>query len=289
MHHAKESLRDRFLVFTEHMDATGAGRLKLESDLRRAVESKQLVLHYQPQVNTLTGAVAGAEALLRWEHPEHGMIPPFQFIPLAEEIGVIAELGEWVLAEACRQLREYDELGLELPRVAINVSAFQFTPAFCDSIGNTLEQYQLPASRLELGLSEDILISEDRDIHENLRDLKTIGVYLSVDDFGTRYAPLNYLSRYSLDEIKIDRSFVLDCARNDNSARLVSAIIATARSLGLGVVAEGVETEEQFRFLIEKGASAMQGYLFSKPVPAAELRTMLAPWHFLQLVQRIQG
>ncbi|MCB1698151.1 MAG: EAL domain-containing protein [Halioglobus sp.] len=289
MHHAKESVREKVLFFSQHMDATGVGRLKLESELRRAVERKQLVLHYQPQVNTLTGAVAGAEALLRWDHPEHGMIPPFQFIPLAEEIGVIGELGDWVLAEACRQMKAFDEQGLTLPRVAVNVSAFQFTAAFCDSVRSILQQHGLPASRLELGLSEDILMDQDRDTNQSLRELKALGVHLSVDDFGTRYAPLSYLSHFSLDELKIDRSFVVDCDRNDNNARLVIAIISMASSLGLGVVAEGVETEEQYRFLIDKGATVIQGYLFSKPVPAAELQQMLAPWHFMAQLQRIQA
>jgi diguanylate cyclase (GGDEF)-like protein len=289
MHHAKDSVRDKYLMFSEHMDATGVGRLKLEAELRKAVERKQLVLHYQPQVNSITGAVAGAEALLRWVHPEHGMIPPFQFIPMAEQIGVVEELGDWVLGEACRQLKAFDKLGLDLPRVAINVSAFQFTTAFCNSIAPMLQQYGLPASRLELGLSEDILIGEDREVDRNLRELKALGIYLSVDDFGTRHAPLNYLSRYNLDELKIDRSFVLDCDRNEGSAKLVIAIMAMAESLGLGIVAEGVETEDQFRFLIDNGASVMQGYLFSKAVTADELRQMLAPWHFLQQLQRIQG
>jgi diguanylate cyclase (GGDEF)-like protein len=289
MHHAKDSVRDKYLFYSGHMDATGVGRLKLEADLRKAVERNQLSLHYQPQINTLTGAVAGAEALLRWEHPEHGSVPPFQFIPLAEEIGVIDELGDWVLAESCRQMKEFDGQGLELPRVAINVSAFQFTVTFVDRIREVLKQYDLPASRLELGLSEGILMDEDRSTYQSLRDLKALGVYLSVDDFGTGYATLSYLSRYSLDELKIDRSFVLDCDSNENRGKVVVAIIAMARSLGLGIVAEGVETEEQYRFLINNGAEAVQGYLFSRPVPAPELKRMLAPWHFVEQVQSIQG
>ena len=289
MHHAKDSVRDKYLFFSEHMDATGVGRLKLEADLRKAVERKQLVLHYQPQINTLTGAVAGAEALLRWEHPEHGTVPPFQFIPLAEEIGVIDELGDWVLAESCRQMKEFDAQGLELPRVAINVSAFQFTVSFVDRVREVLQQFELPASRLELGLSESILMDEDRTTYQSLRDLKALGVYLSVDDFGAGYATLSYLSRYELDELKIDRSFVLDCHNNESRGKLVVAIISMARSLGLGIVAEGVETEEQYRFLIDNGAEVLQGYLFSKPVPAGELKRMLAPWHFVEQVQSIQG
>jgi EAL domain-containing protein (putative c-di-GMP-specific phosphodiesterase class I) len=289
MHYAKDSVRDKVLFFSEHMDATGVGRLKLESDLRKAVERNELVLYYQPQVNIITGAVVGAEALLRWEHPEHGTIPPFQFVPLAEEIGVIGELGDWVLTEACRQLQQFDGQGLKLPRVAVNVSAFQFTPGFCARTREVLQQFELQASRLELGLSEAILMDQDRNTFQGLSDLKALGIHLSVDNFGTSYAPLAYLSRHSLDELKIDRSFVIDCDRNENSARLVVAIIAMARSLGLAVVAEGVETEEQCRFLINHGIEVIQGFLFGAAVPAAELPAILAPWHFVEQVQAIQA
>ncbi len=287
MHHAKDAVRDRFLFYNEHMDASAGGSFKLKVDLRRAVERNQLVLHYQPRINTLTGAVAGAEVLLRWEHPEHGMIPPLQFIPLAEEVGVIGELGDWVLAEVCRQMKEFDTLGLTLPRVTINVSIFQFTAGYVDRVRGVLQQFGLSASRLEFGLSEDLLMDQDSNTYQNLQDLKALGVYFSVDDFGVCYAPLSYLSRYSLDELRIDRSFVLYCDKNASAARLVKAIIAMAQSLGLGIVAEGVETEEQYRFLINSGAAVIQGYLFSKPVPAAELQPMLEPWHFVEQVQGI--
>ena len=233
--------------------------------------------------------VAGAEALLRWQHPEHGAVPPSQFIPLAEEIGVISELGDWAMAEACRQMKVFDELELTLPKVAINVSAFQFTQSFPQRVSEILEQHDLPASRLELGLSENILMDEDRTASEVLQELRKLGVFLSVDDFGTSFAPLGYLSRSTLDELRIDRSFVLECDSNDNRAKLVKAIIAMARSLELGIVAEGVETAEQYRFLIDNGADVMQGYLFSKPVPAEELQTILAPWHFVQQLQELQS
>jgi len=289
MQHAKESVRDKFLFYAENMDDSGAGRLKLEADLRKAVERGELELHYQPQVNTLTGAVAGAEALLRWEHPELGGISPSRFIPLAEEIGVIAALGDWVMAQACRQMKAFDALELSLPKVAINVSAFQFTRAFPQRVREILEQHELPASRLELGLSENILMDEDRTVNEILQDLRELGVYLSVDNFGKSFAPLGYLSRCALDELRIDRSFISDCDSNDSRARLVKAIIAMARSLELGIVAEGVETAEQYRFLIDNGADVMQGYLFSKPVPAEELQTILAPWHFVQQLQELQS
>ena len=289
MHHAKESVRDKFLFYAEHMKDSGVGRLKLEADLRKAVERGELELHYQPQVNTLTGAVAGAEALLRWEHPEQGAVPPSQFIPIAEEIGVIPELGDWVLAEACRQLKAFDELELTLPRIAINVSAFQFTRSFPQRVRAILEQHEVPANRIELGLSENILMDEDETVNEVLLELRNLGVYLSVDDFGTSYAPLGYLGHYPLDGLRIDRSFVLACDSNDSRAKLVKAIIAMAKSLDLVIVAEGVETAEHYRFLIENGADVMQGYLFSKPVPAEQLQEILAPWHFVQQLQELQS
>lgn len=289
MHYAKESVRDKFLFYAEHMEDSGVGRLKLEADLRKAVERGELELHYQPQVNTLSGAVAGAEALLRWEHPEHGAVPPSQFIPIAEEIGVISALGDWVLAEACRQLKLFDELELTLPKIAINVSAFQFTRSFPQRVREILEQHQVPASRIELGLSENILMDEDQTVNEILLELRDFGVYLSIDDFGTSYAPLGYLSHYRLDGLRIDRSFVLECDRSDSQAKLVKAIIAMARSLDLVIVAEGVETAEHYRFLIDNGADVMQGYLFSKPVPAEQLKDILAPWHFVQQLQELQS
>ncbi len=289
MHHAKASTRDKVLFYSEHMDATGVGRLGLEADLRRAVERNELALHYQPQVNTVTGAVAGAEALLRWEHPEHGMIPPFQFIPLAEEIGVMAELGQWVLAEVCRQLQAFDRTGLVLPRVAVNISSFQFSPTFCADTRDLLQRFALAPARLELGLTEAILTDEDRHTFESLKELKAMGIHLSVDNFGTGCSPLGYLSRHAIDELKIDRSFTLDCDRNEQNARLVIAIIALARSLGLGVVAEGVETEAQCRFLIRNGVQVVQGHLFGAPVAAGNLEPLLAPWHFVDQVQAIQA
>ena len=210
-------------------------------------------------------------------------------IGLAKEIGVISELGNWVLGEACRQMKELDTAGLQLPQVTINVSAFQFNTAFVEVVKDVLDQHGLAASRLELGLTESIMMENHPAITQALQELRELGVRLSVDDFGMGYSPLTYLSRHALDELKIDRTFVADCDSNENSARLVTAIVAMAQRLELGIVAEGVETEEQYRFLVESGAKVIQGYLFSKPVPAAELKRVLAPWHFLEQVQNIQG
>lgn len=265
----------------------GEERLRMESDLRRAIERNELVLHYQPQVDTHSGSVVGAEALVRWNHSELGQIPPGRFIGIAEDIGVMDELNDWVLSEACQQLKRFNEEGVKLPKVAINVSSGQFSSSFVQRIGQVITDTGIEPGQLELGLSEAIMTSHEQDTVAALKVLKGIGVYLSVDDFGTGYSPISYLSQYPLDELKIDRSFLLESNRCENGAKLVVAIIAMARSLGLRVLASGVESESEFRFLTENGASVIQGYLFSKAVPAEELKPMLGAWHFMETVQKL--
>ena len=289
MHHAKASTTDDFLFFRKDMDAAGVDHLKLEADLRKAVEREELVLHYQPQVDSVSGSVVGAEALLRWEHPEYGLVPPLKFVHVAERIGLIGELGDWVLEAACRQMKRFRDQGLKLPRVAINVSAFQFNSSFSSKVKTVLQQADIPASVLELGLSEGSLADNDPKTIEALQELKEMGVYLSVDDFGTSFAPLSYLSHYPLDELRIDRSFVAHCVDRPESAKLVKGIISMAKSLELNIVAEGVETDDQYNFLKQNGTRVMQGYLFSKAVPANELERLLVPWHFTDQVQRISS
>ncbi|MEH6569835.1 MAG: EAL domain-containing protein, partial [Halioglobus sp.] len=237
----------------------------------------------------VSGSVVGAEALLRWEHPEYGLVPPFKFVHVAERIGLIGDLGDWVLEAACRQMKRFRDQGLKLPRVAINVSAFQFNSSFNKRVKEVLLQADLPASMLELGLSEGILADNDPKTIESLQELKELGVYLSVDDFGTSFSPLSYLGHYQLDELRIDRSFIADCVERPESAKLVMGIISMAQSLELNIVAEGVETEAQYNFLKENGTRVMQGYLFSKAVPADELERLLVPWHFMDQIQRISS
>lgn len=285
MYHAKNSGKNSFLFYDESMGAAGVDRLQLEADLRRAIEREELVLHYQPQVDTRTGNVVGAEALLRWEHPERGMIPPFRFVPLAEEMGLIGELGDWVLRTACHQIMDFRERGLDLPKVAVNVSALQFTPVFIQRVREVLAETGLDPSALELELTEGVVMDDSSITVQALGELKELGVSLSIDDFGTGYSSLSYLSRFPLDELKIDRSFVVAAHESEQDASLVVAIIAMARSLGLNLVAEGVETDQQYAFLTGHGAHVIQGYLFSKPVPAGELEGMLSPWHFIDQVQ----
>jgi EAL domain-containing protein (putative c-di-GMP-specific phosphodiesterase class I) len=204
-------------------------------------------------------------------------------------MGLIGVLGDWVLREACRQMKEFESEGLKLPKVAVNVSALQFNPSFIKSVKAVLQETGLAPERLELELTEGVVMDDTNATVQALCDLKAMGVSLSIDDFGTGYSSLSYLSRFPLDELKIDRSFVIEFNKSDNDASLVIAIIAMARSMNLQLVAEGVETHDQYHFLTSNGAHVIQGYLFSKPVPAEELRPLLAPWHFMEQVQSIVG
>jgi diguanylate cyclase (GGDEF)-like protein len=287
MYHAKSSGKNKCLFYHKDMDAAGVERLQLETDMRKALERNEFCLHYQPQVDTRNGSVVGAEALVRWEHPTQGMIPPFKFISLAEEMGLIGELGDWVLREACCQMKQFQAMGLNLPKVAVNVSALQFNPTFIHRVQEVLVETGLDPACLELELTEGVLMSDSSATVQALLELKELGVHLSIDDFGTGYSSLSYLSRFPLDELKIDRSFVIEMLKSDSDAGLVVAIIAMAKSLNLRLVAEGVETHEQYNFLTSNGADVIQGYLFSKPVTAEELQPLLAPWHFMEQIQGI--
>jgi diguanylate cyclase (GGDEF)-like protein len=289
LYHCKTSGKNKFMYYNSSMDAADTDRLALETDLRKALERKELVLHYQSQVDTLTGVVVGAEALMRWQHPELGMISPFKFIPLAEEMGLIGTLGEWGVEEACRQMVELQTLGLDLPKVSVNVSALQFNPAFIARVSEILHSTGLRPRRLQLELTEGIMLDNTEATILSLSELKDLGVRLSIDDFGTGYSSLSYLSRFPLDELKIDRSFVKDFDKSENDASLVVAIIAMAKSMRLQLVAEGVETQEQYHFLRNHGASVIQGYLFSKPVPLEELKPLLAPGYFKDQLRQLDS
>ncbi|MFT6051561.1 MAG: diguanylate cyclase (GGDEF)-like protein [Halioglobus sp.] len=287
LHHARTSIEEPFVFYHPDMESNTADHLKLESDLRKAVERDELVLHYQPQVDTVSGSVVSAEALLRWQHPEHGIVAPHEFIAMAEELGLISEFDDWVLSEACRQTKAFQTAGIKLPRVAVNVSPTHFNQAFVAKIAIALQQNDLPAASLELGLPEAIFSDATENVSDCLEQLKELGVYLSVDDFGTGYAPINYLTCHDLDEIKISRRFVAQCDSSEESGKLIIAIIAIAKSLNLNLVAEGVETEAQQHFLRKQGAKIMRGYLFSPAVPADELKPLLVPWHFMEQSHQI--
>jgi diguanylate cyclase (GGDEF)-like protein len=288
MHHAKSAGNGGYLFYNDDMEARGQDDIKMESELRKAIERNELSLHFQPQVDTVDGSIICAEALLRWEHPEYGFVAPSKFIDLAERMGLIWELGDWALVAACQQMKAFKDQRLQLKRIAINISPQQFKPEFATRVKDVLASVNLPPSMLELGLSETILVNKDQIGLTLLQDLKALGVYLSLDNFGTNHVPISYLGCYPLDEIKIDRSFVADCNKRKDAARLVKAIIAMAKSLELRTVAEGVETEGEYRFLADNGLGIMRGYLFSKPLPAAQFKQLLVvPWHFMAQLQRM--
>lgn len=288
MYQAKNSGKNNYLYYNNAMRPAGVEWLKLENDLRKAVARNELRLHYQPQVDTKTGSVIGVEALLRWEHPEQGMIPPFKFIPLAEEMGIISELGRWSLVEACRQAQEFQTEGLQLGKMAVNVSALQFNNKFVGEVEKVVSATNMGSTLLELELTEGIIMDDAQSTIDALHQLKALGISLSIDDFGTGYSSLSYLSRFPLDELKIDRSFVTGVNENESDASLVIAIIAMGKGMNLELVAEGVETHKQYQFLTEHGANVIQGFLFSKPVPPEELRPLLSPGYFLSQVEDIE-
>lgn len=281
MYHAKAAGRNGISFFRGEMLRSSVGRLKLEGELRRAVARSELLLHYQPQVCTRSGRIMGAEALVRWQHPERGLVPPGEFIPLAEEMGLIVDIGAWALLEACRNISALASAGVVLPKLSVNVSSLQFNSDFTNLIRSTLQEYGFAPGLLELELTEGVIMGNAKASVEALMELKSLGVSLSVDDFGTGYSSLSYLSQFPLEELKIDRSFIVALGNGRRSQDLVRAIIAMGKSLNLRVVAEGVETIEQFRFLRAESVDLIQGYLFSKPVPMEQLVSLLAdnPFH----------
>ena len=289
MYNAKSAGKSNYLFYDESMEDEGLDRLTLENDLRKAIDNNELVLFYQPQVDTHSGRVVGVEALLRWQHPQKGLIPPFRFIPLAEEMGLIAEMGDWVIREACNQVKAFNEKGVHLPKVAVNVSALQFTPSFTRRVKELLHETGVDPTVLELELTEGVVMGDTTASVKSLAELRELGVSLSIDDFGTGYSSLSYLSRFPLDELKIDRSFVIEAANSPEDASLVRAIVAMAKGLGLKLVAEGVETDQQYAFMTAEGAHVIQGYMFSKPVPADELEPLLAPWHFHEQIKQLEA
>lgn len=251
-------------------------RLTLERSLRNAIELDELIVYYQPKVNISTRKIIGFEALVRWQHPELGMVSPAQFIPLAEETGLIVPIGEWVLETACRQSQAWADAGLDAPVMAVNLSPVQFRqPELCEIVANILERTGMPANRLELEVTESMLMHDLKDTINTLQRLKASGIYLSIDDFGTGYSSLSYLKGFPIDALKIDRSFVRDITANPDDAAIATSIILMGRSLNMKVIAEGVETESQLAFLKVLQCDEIQGYLISPPVPAEKAEAFL--------------
>lgn len=275
MYQAKQAGRNTLRFFDPAMQTTLEARALLEMQLRQGLAEGQFLLHYQPQVDR-AGTLTGVEALLRWQHPERGLVLPGEFIPLAEDTGLILPLGRWVLETACAQLADWarrpETAGLSL---AVNVCARQFhQPDFVDLVQGTLARHPFPPGRLKLELTESLLLTHVEDTVATMTALKSVGVSLSLDDFGTGYSSLAYLKRLPLDQIKIDQSFVRDLLNDPSDAAIVRATLAMADSLGLEVIAEGVETKAQWAFLIEHGCGAFQGYLFGRPAPIDRLQAL---------------
>jgi diguanylate cyclase (GGDEF)-like protein/PAS domain S-box-containing protein len=270
MYSAKENGGNRFQFFTDNMNATALERLKLESNLRLALERKEFFLAYQPQMNIATGRITGLEALLRWQQPEMGLVPPDKFIRVAENCGLIVPLGEWVLRTACSQARSWQDEGLPPVPVAVNVSAAQFRQeGFPDIVRKVLLETGLAPEYLELELTESLLLSNADVMLSVFKELKSMGVKLSIDDFGTGYSSLSYLRQFPVNKLKIDRSFVQNVAVSSDDAAIAGTIISMAKNLNLKVIAEGVETEEQMSFLRTHQCDEIQGYYFCKPLAAA--------------------
>jgi len=271
MYKAKEQGGSSYQAYSRAMNASALQRLTLESALRRALERDEFELHYQPIVDARTGAPVGAEALVRWRHPELGLLLPSEFIPLAEENGLIVPLGEWVLEQACTQNRAWQAAGLPPIRVVVNLSSRQLRRSFADTVSQVLQRTGMEERFLGIELTESLLVAHHREDMDTLHALRALGVHLAVDDFGTGYSSFSYLKHLPLDALKIDRSFVREVTFSVDDAAITTAIIAMAHALGLEVVAEGIETEAQRQVLLEQGCDAMQGYLFSRPVPPDQL------------------
>jgi diguanylate cyclase (GGDEF)-like protein/PAS domain S-box-containing protein len=271
MHAAKQAGRAQHRFFDEGLNTRAASRLLMETELRQAIEAGELRLHYQPKVDAASGAWVGAETLVRWQHPQRGLVPPDRFIPLAEESGLIGPLTDWVLTTACRSLRDWARAGLPSLPLSVNLAAPSLAdPGLADRLDALTRRFGLLPSALVLEITETMLMLDVESVVVRLQALRTRGYGLSLDDFGTGYSSLGYLKRFPLDELKIDRAFVTDAARGGSDGALATAIIALGHGLGLRVVAEGVETAEQSAFLLRQGCRLQQGFLFSRPISAAD-------------------
>jgi len=270
MYRAKERGRNNFQFFKAEMNLKAVERQSLEGNLRRAFEREEFLLHYQPKVNLDTGEITGGEALIRWQHPDRGLVPPSQFVPIAEDCGLILQIGRWVLREACSQARAWQNAGLPPLRIAVNVSAVEFRDkGFAERVQTVLSETGLEARYLELELTEGVLMEDAESMVSVLQELKRMGVHLAVDDFGTGYSSLSYLRQFPIDVLKIDQSFVHQITADPDDSMIVSAIINMAKSLKHVVVAEGVETREQRNYLQAQHCAEGQGNLFSRPLAAA--------------------
>ncbi len=277
MYHAKEKGRNNYQFYKNSLNDAVSERYSLEQGMRNALKRDEFVLYYQPQIDLSTRKIVGAEALMRWLHPQKGMIPPDKFIPIAEETGLIIDINKWVIQTACKQNEQWRQAGLQPIRIAVNLSGYQLASQnIIQIIQEALLDADLDSSNLEIEITENVFMQETKDTIGILRQMKDLKLRIALDDFGTGYSSLSYLTTFPVDVIKIDRSFVMGCTMLENSRVIIKAIIAMGHSLGSKIVAEGIETEEQFQLIQEYGADEGQGYLFSPPVNQIEFARFLA-------------
>jgi EAL domain-containing protein (putative c-di-GMP-specific phosphodiesterase class I) len=277
MRHAKQEGGKGVCFYARNLNAGSIARLSIEGELRRAIENDELCLFFQPKVRVQNGRGTGAEALVRWNHSSRGLLLPGEFIPVAEESGLIVPLGDWVLRKACAQIKTWQSAGMRVPRISVNVSSKQFKArTVTESVVGALKASGINPQHLGLEITEGAIMDHAERNVRTLHELKALGLTLSIDDFGTGYSSLSYLKRFPIDELKIDRSFVTDVDKNPDDAAIVIAVIAMAHCLGLAVVAEGVETQAQRDFLAGRGCDEAQGYLYSKPISAEAFGSLLA-------------
>ncbi|MCA1908676.1 MAG: EAL domain-containing protein [Magnetospirillum sp.] len=277
LHHAKVSGRNNYQFFSKDMNNKAKSRLDLEARMRRALANEEFVVFYQPKVSAENNRIVGAESLIRWIDPDRGMVNPGEFIPVAEETGLIEQIGTWVLRRSCQQLREWQDQGLSTVKVSVNVSARQFkSRGLLDIVTGVLAETRLDPKWLELEITESMLMNDVEVAVRKMTALRDLGLGLSIDDFGTGYSSLSYLGRFPITTLKIDRAFIADVDRNPKTAEIARAIIGLSRGLNLEVVAEGCEIEAHIQFLKNNGCDTVQGFYYSRPVPADQFRAMLA-------------
>ncbi len=284
MYQAKQYGRNNYQFYSTDMNAVAFERLMLETDLRRALERHEFVLYYQPQIDMQSGKVLGVEALMRWQHPELGLVSPLEFIPLLEETGLILPVGEWVIRTACRQTRDWLDAGFPPLTMAVNLSARQFRqPDLTEMIEQILHEFDIPPALLELELTESVMMDNMKRTVEILEKLKHLGIKIAIDDFGTGVSSLGYLKHFPIDTLKLSYDFVLNLPMDSADASIASAVISLARNMQLSSVAEGVENQEQMDFLRHQDCERIQGFLFSRPIPPDQMTTLLTNWQAMSV------
>jgi EAL domain-containing protein (putative c-di-GMP-specific phosphodiesterase class I) len=278
MYRAKEQGRNTYHFYSEEMNSNAIKRLRTEYELRRAMERSEFVLFYQPKVRLSDKQIVGVECLIRWEHPERGLLTPNEFIEVAEETGAIVDIGNWIIQEACRNGKALSVQAKRNIQIAVNISPRQFRdPNLVATIRRNLRESGLNPSTLEIEITETMLMGDVEAANTTVRQLHELGVRLAIDDFGTGYSSLNYLKKFPINTVKVDRSFIMDIPESEDDKAITSAVIAMAHRLNMEVVAEGIETQSQLDFLLAHDCEYAQGYLFAKPLPLSHLRSMVLP------------